>query len=490
MSKVILALDLGTTGNRVIAFNKSGEIRAQAYYEFPQIFPSPGWVEHDPIEIWNTLMKSLNEVISKTGIENIESIGITNQRETTILWETATGKPVYNAIVWQCRRTADICQKLKDYTFLFKEKTGLPLDPYFSGTKIKWILDNIDGVRKSAEVGKILFGTVDSWILWKLTGGKVHATDPSNASRTLCYNIKENKFDNELLKILNIPENIFPAVQQSGSKFGVTDKSVVGREIPITGVLGDQQASLFAHSGLEQGIVKNTYGTGLFVMSSTGSELIPEKNLVNTIAWQFENELNYAIEGSIFIGGAAVQWLRDELNLIKSASETEAIAESLESNEGVYFVPALSGLGAPYWDPSARGMIIGITRGTKKEHFIRAALESVAYQTRDVIEEIKSTANLKVKKLSVDGGLTQNHFLMQFQADILGIPVELPQIQEMTAFGAAGMAGINSGFWSKEEFQSLKKIKQIFNPVMERETSDKLYSNWKRAVSKSLNWEE
>lgn len=485
---VVLAIDLGTTGNRVIAFSKEGKIVAKAYYEFPQIFPKPGWVEHNPFDIWNTTKKALQDVISSVGIDNVVSIGITNQRETTILWNKKTGEPVYNAIVWQCRRTKVICEQLAKYSAIIKEKTGLPLDPYFSATKIKWVIENIKGMKEQIENGAILFGTVDSWILWNLTGGEIHATEPSNASRTLCYNIHTLDYDDELLEIFNLPRSIFPEVRESGEHFANTDKKITGREIPITGILGDQQASLFAQGGWEKGVVKNTYGTGLFIMTSTGKELTDSGRLLNTIAWKIDGEITYAIEGSVFIGGSCIQWLRDGLKIIKSSADTEMMAKSVESNEGVYFVPALVGLGAPYWNPTARGMIIGITRGTQQEHFARAALESIAYQTKDVIEEMQSLTGIKFKKLRVDGGATQNDFLMQFQADILNIIIERPLLIETTALGAAGISGIVAGFWSKEEFFNVRKIDKIFTPNMEENRRDLYYSQWKEAVKRAMNW--
>lgn len=486
--KVVLAIDLGTTGNRVIAFSKDGKMVAKSYYEFSQIFPKPGWVEHNPSNIWNTAKKALKDVVSLVGIDNVVSIGITNQRETTILWNKKTGEPVYNAIVWQCRRTKVICEQLSKYSPIVKEKTGLPLDPYFSATKIKWVIENIKGVKEQIKKGAILFGTVDSWILWNLTGGEIHATEPSNASRTLCYNNHTLDYDDELLEIFNLPRSIFPEVRESGDHFGNTDKKITGREIPITGILGDQQASLFAQGGWEKGVVKNTYGTGLFIMTSTGKDLIDSGRLVNTIAWKIDGEINYAIEGSVFIGGSCIQWLRDGLKIIKSSTDTEMMAKSLESNEDVYFVPALVGLGAPYWDPTARGMIIGITRGTQREHFARAALESIAYQTKDVIEEMQSLTGMKFKKLRVDGGATQNDFLMQFQADILNIIIEKSLLIETTALGAAGISGITAGFWSKGEFFNARKVDKIFTPNMDENKRDFYYSQWKEAVRKAMNW--
>jgi len=487
--KVVLAIDLGTTGNRVIAFSKEGKIVAKSYYEFPQIFPKPGWVEHNPFDILNTTKKALKDVISSVGIDNVVSIGITNQRETTILWNKRTGEPVYNAIVWQCRRTKSICDELsKYYSSMVKKKTGLPLDPYFSATKIKWIIENIKGVKKQIEREDIFFGTVDSWILWNLTGRKIHATEPSNASRTLCYNIHKMDYDDELLKIFNLPRYIFPEVKESGGYFGNTDKKIMGKEIPITGILGDQQASLFAQGGWEKGVVKNTYGTGLFIMTSTGKDLTDCGRLVNTVAWKIDGEVNYAMEGSVFIGGSCIQWLRDGLKIIKSSADTETMAKSLESNEGIYFVPALVGLGAPYWDPTARGMIIGITRGTRQKHFVRAALESIAYQTKDVIEEMERITKIKFKKLRVDGGATQNNFLMQFQADILNIIIERPLLIETTALGAAGISGIVSGFWDRKEFSNARKVDKIFIPKMDENKRNFYYSQWRKAVKRAINW--
>lgn len=487
--KVVLAIDLGTTGNRVIAFSKEGRIISKSYYEFPQIFPKPGWVEHNPFDIWDTTKKALKDVISSVGIDNVVSIGITNQRETTILWDKETGKPFYNAIVWQCRRTKDLCEKLSEYAPFIKEKTGLYLDPYFSATKIKWIIENIEEAKKGIRNGKVLFGTVDSWILWNLTGGKVYATEPSNASRTLCYNIHILDYDEELLKIFCLPREIFPEVKESGGYFGVTDKSITGKEIPITGILGDQQASLFANGGWEKDVVKATYGTGLFVMSSTGKKVCNSERLLTTVAWEINGDINYAIEGSVFIGGAGIQWLRDGLKIIKSAADTELMAKSLLDNEGVYFVPALVGLGAPYWDPKASGMIIGITRGTKQEHIARAALEAIAYQIRDVIEEIQFVTNVRFKTLRVDGGATQNDFLMQFQSDILDMVIEKPEVIDTTALGAAGISGIASGFWdSKEDFLSVRKVDKRFSQNMDRRKAYYYYIQWKEAVKRSTNW--
>ena len=488
MMKVVLAIDLGTTGNRVIALSKNGDIVAKSYYEFPQIFPRPGWVEHNPLDIWKTAQKALNDVLSAVGVENVVALGITNQRETTILWDKDTGKPVYNAIVWQCRRTEKICEELAPYSAIIKDKTGLPLDPYFSATKIKWIMDNVAGVKEKIKQGKIVFGTVDTWILWNLTGGKVHATEPSNAARTLCFNIKTMAYDEELLNIFGVPESILPEVKDSDAHFGNTDKRIIGKEIPVTGILGDQQASLFAHGGWEEGVVKNTYGTGLFLMFSTKQKILPTDRLVNTVAWKIGEKTTYAAEGSVFIGGACVQWLRDGLKIIDSASDTEDMARSLSSNDGVYFVPALAGLGAPYWDSSARGMIIGLTRGTRREHIARAALEALAFQTRDVIETINEDFDISIQKLRVDGGACQNDFLMQFQADILGIPVERPKLIETTGMGAAGIAGITVGFWDENEFLQTRKIDRVFRPGFDKKQRDAYYFRWKDAVKRALKW--
>ncbi len=490
MDQCVIALDLGTTGNRSIAFDKKGKIIFNFYYEFPQIFPAPAWVEQDPFDILNTALKSLHKTISfcKSKNYDILSIGITNQRETSILWNKKTGKPVYNAIVWQCRRTENICENLKNYSELIKEKTGLFLDPYFSATKIKWIIDNVAGVKESILKDEILFGTVDSWILWNLTEEKNHFTDTSNASRTLLYNINTLKYDNELLNIFKIPENILPEVKSSSSIFGFLNpkylKGNFTKRIPIIGILGDQQASLFAHASFDGGIVKNTYGTGLFVMAQSGKQPFKSDKLVSTIAWTIKNETYYAVEGSIFTGGALINWLKDGLKIIKSYSETDKSAKKLNSNEGVYFVPALSGLGAPYWNSSARGMIIGITGKTTKENIIRAALESLAYSTKDVVNELFNMPY----KLRVDGKASENNFLMQFQSDILGIPVERTNISEMTAFGIAGFSGIYSGLWSIEEYLKLYKIKKVFTPKMSENERKLHYDKWKQAVSKTLYW--
>jgi glycerol kinase len=489
--KVILAIDLGTTGNRVIAFSKTGRILASVYYQFPQIFPRPAWVEHNPQDIWSTTLKALKEVSSKVGAENIVGIGITNQRETSILWNKKSGLPLYNAIVWQCRRTTEMCKKYKIHAKLIKDKTGLFLDPYFSATKIKWMIDNVPLIKSQIKTGNVMFGTVDSWILWNLTGGQVHATDPSNASRTMLFNIKTGEYDNELLDLFDIPEGILPTVKDSAGLFGYTKKSLLNAEIPIMGILGDQQASLFAHGGLESDTIKNTYGTGLFLVASTKAKIPKSEKLINTIAWRCFGKTEYAIEGSVFVGGAAIQWLRDGLRIIKNASESEDLARPLRSNEGVYFVPALVGLGAPHWDPDARGLIIGITRSTTPANIALAALESLAYQTRDVVEAIKeSLPDQHYKTLKVDGGASKNNILMQFQADILNMSVERPAITDSTAFGIAGIAGIAADFWTQKEFLKARTIEQHFLPTMADPERDEKYSKWKDAVSRSLNWEK
>lgn len=488
--KVIVAIDFGTTSNRVIAFSKGGDIVAQASYEFPQLFPRPGWVEHNPDDILKTMIAAFGEVVQKVGARNIDCIGITNQRETSVLWDRTTGKAICNAVVWQCRRTKDICEGLSRNAGLVKEKTGLFIDPYFSATKIKWMLDNVAAAKDALKKGRLAFGTVDSWALWNLTGGRVHATDASNASRTMCYNIKECCYDDQLLGIFGVPREILPEVKDSSGLFGYTDKAIAGREIPITGILGDQQASLFAHVGKSSGKIKNTYGTGLFLMMSTGRKLVPSGRLLNTIAWKIGSEVGYAIEGSVFVAGSGIQWLRDGLKIIEHARDTEAMALSLKSNEGVYFVPALAGMGAPYWDPSARGLIIGLARGHGREHIARAALESMAYQTRDVIEEMRKNIPTDHERLHADGGVARSNFLMQYQAGILDMPVVRSGIIETTAFGVAGIAGLHTGFWDHGEFLKAREAERVFEPEMNPHERDKYYNEWKRAVSRAVKWLE
>jgi len=492
MEKTVIALDLGTTGNRAIAFDKNGRLIHSSYREFPQIHPKPAWVEQNPFDILNTAVKVLNETVEYCRSYEIVSLGITNQRETSVVWDKNTGKPVYNAIVWQCRRTAGVCEDLSEYRKLIKEKTGLFLDPYFSATKIKWVLDNVDGAKNLAEKGDLIFGTVDSWVLWNLTGGSVHATDASNASRTLLYNINTLKYDEELLKIFGVKESMLPLVCDSNYNFGTAEKKITGKSIPIVGILGDQQASLFAHSGFEKGVIKNTYGTGLFAMIETGNKIYASDKLVATVAWKLDGETYYALEGSIFTGGEIVRFIKDNLGIINSAAESSDAAKSVTSNEGVYFVPALSGLGAPYWNPDARGLIIGLTGAADKNHIIRAALESLAYQTKDVVIEfgntLKSGFDLSKYKLRVDGKVSENDFLMQFQSDILNMTVEKAGFTEMTAFGIAGLSAVGTGFWTDEMFRGFKKTEKIYSPRIEDNVRSVLYSKWREAVLKSLNW--
>ncbi|MHB1697717.1 MAG: glycerol kinase GlpK [bacterium] len=491
MKKAVIALDLGTTGNRAIAFDGNADVICSSYYEFPQIHPKPAWVEQNPYDMLNSAVKALKETVEKCRTYEITSIGITNQRETVILWNKKTGEPVYNAIVWQCRRTAKACGDLSEYRKLVKEKTGLFLDPYFSATKIKWIMDNVNGVKSLAEKGEIAFGTVDSWVLWNLTGGRVHATDASNASRTLLYNIGTLRYDEELLKIFGVPESILPEVYDSNNNFGYTDKEITEKPIPVIGILGDQQASLFAHGGFEKAIIKNTYGTGLFAMIATGNKIYNSDKLVATVAWKLGGLPYYALEGSIFTGGEIIRYVKNNFNFIDSAEESSDAAKSLNSNEGVYFVPALSGLGAPYWDPNARGLITGLTGAAGKSHIVRAALESLAYQTRDVIAEFQNTlkgeADISEYKLRADGKASENDFLMQFQSDILNMAVEKTVFTEMTALGAAGLSAITTGFWTAAEFYNLKKTGKIYIPKIDDKTRNGYYAGWQKAVSKSLS---
>lgn len=496
MARYVMALDQGTTSSRAILFDHSGRIVSVANKEFTQIYPKPGWVEHDPMEIWGSQMGVAQEAIRKAGVDpsDIAAIGITNQRETTIVWDKNTGKPIYNAIVWQCRRTAAICDALKASGFDKKitEKTGLIVDAYFSGTKIKWILDNVEGAREKAEKGELLFGNVDSWLIWNLTGGKVHVTDYSNASRTMLFNIHELKWDQDILKELNIPEKMLPTPMPSSHVYGVTDKELFGVEIPIAGAAGDQQAALFGQACYKPGMAKNTYGTGCFMLMNTGEKAVPSHNgLLTTIAWGIDGKVEYALEGSIFIAGAAIQWLRDELRIIDNSPQSEEYATKVEDTAGVYVVPAFVGLGAPYWDMYARGTIVGLTRGAKREHLIRATLESLAYQTRDVLEAMQEDSGINLAALKVDGGACANNFLMQFQADILGVPVDRPQVIETTALGAAYLAGLATGFWKdKDEIAANWNVDRQFRPSMDEEKKEKLYKGWKKAVERSLNWAE
>ncbi|TCT26477.1 glycerol kinase [Melghiribacillus thermohalophilus] len=489
MGKFILSLDQGTTSSRAILFNHQGEMVAAAQKEFQQHFPKPGWVEHDANEIWDTILYCMNDVLKKTDIDpsEIAGIGITNQRETTVVWDKHTGQPIYNAIVWQSRQTADICNELneKGYHELFREKTGLLIDAYFSGTKVKWILDHVEGAREKAENGELMFGTIDTWLVYKLSGGKVHITDYSNASRTLLFNIHDLKWDEELLDLLSVPKSMLPDVRQSSEIYAHTDRNLFqGHEIPIAGIAGDQQAALFGQACFEKGMAKNTYGTGCFMLMNTGSEGVPSKHgLLTTLAWGVDGKVEYALEGSIFVAGSAIQWLRDGLKLIERAAETEDLAQKVGSTDGVYFVPAFVGLGTPYWDSDARGAIFGLTRGTEKEHLVRATLESLAYQTKDVLDAMTADSEIELKSLRVDGGAVKNNFLMQFQSDILGVPVDRPVVQETTALGAAYLAGLAVGYWnSKEEIVKQWKIDRTFTSSISDEKRQKLYDGWKKAV--------
>lgn len=494
--KYVLSLDQGTTSSRAILFDKAGNIVGMAQKEFTQIYPKAGWVEHDPMEIWGTQSGVAREVLEKTGTkaQDVAAIGITNQRETTVVWDKNTGKPIYNAIVWQDRRTAGICDELKERGLesYVRENTGLVIDAYFSGTKVKWILDNVDGAREKAENGDLLFGTIDTWLIWNLTRGRKHVTDFSNASRTMIYNIQELSWDERMLKELNIPTSLLPEVKPSSEIYGTTDPDLFGgAEIPISGVAGDQQAALFGQACFEPGMAKNTYGTGCFMLMNTGDKAVAsESGLLTTIAWGLNGKVEYALEGSIFIAGAAVQWLRDGIKLIDTAPDSEYFASKVNDTDGVYVVPAFAGLGAPYWDMYARGAIFGLTRGTKKEHIVRATLESLAYQTKDVLSAMESDSGIHLQALRVDGGATANNLLMQFQADILGVNVERPAVLETTALGAAYLAGLAVGFWKREEILDNALIERIFAPQMDAETRDKLYKGWQKAVRRTMNWEK
>lgn len=494
MKKYILSFDQGTTSSRAIIFDHKGQVVAMAQKEFTQIYPKAGWVEHDPMAIWGTQSGVAREVLETAGIrpDEIAAIGITNQRETTIVWDKHTGKPIYNAIVWQCRRTAEICDSLRDETDYIKDNTGLVLDAYFSGTKIKWILDNVKGAREKAEKGDLLFGTVDTWLIWNLTRGKAHVTDYSNASRTMIYNIHKLDWDDRMLKLLGIPRSMLPQVKPSSEIYGQTDENTFGGAlIPISGIAGDQQAALFGQACFEPGDVKNTYGTGCFILMNTGKKPIKSDNgLLTTIAWGIDGQVTYALEGSIFIGGASVQWLRDEMRLINEAEDSEYFANKVSDTNGVYVVPAFAGLGAPYWDMYARGTIVGLTRGANKNHLIRATLESIGYQSRDVIDAMASDAKVPLKKIKVDGGAVKNNFIMQFQSDILGSHVMRPKITETTAQGAAYLAGLAVGFWQdKNEILANIEIEKVFKPDMSEEEKERKYNKWQRAVKRAMVWE-
>jgi glycerol kinase len=493
----VLSIDQGTTGSTVLIFDRDGAVKGRAYSEFTQHYPKPGWVEHDAEEIWLVTVKVIAEALRTTGIRasDVHAIGITNQRETVVMWEKATSKPVAKAIVWQDRRTARFCDELKERGLeeKFRQKTGLVIDAYFSGTKVKWCLDNVDGLRARAERGEIAFGTIDSWLVWKLTGGKVHVTDYTNASRTLLYNIRDLKWDEEILDLLDIPAAILPEVKPSSCVYGDTDPEMFfgTHGIPVAGIAGDQQAALFGQACYTPGLAKNTYGTGSFVLMNTGTEAVFSKEkLLTTIAWGIEGEpVEYALEGAIFITGAAVQWLRDGLKMIKSAAETQELARAVPHNEGVYFVPALVGLGAPHWDPYARGLLIGITRGTTQGHVARAVLESMCYQTRDVIEAMEKDSGITLKELRCDGGASVNSVLMQFQADILGVPVEVPRITETTALGAAYLAGLATGYWSsREELGKKWQLANRYTPRFDAAERERLFRRWHKAVERSKGW--
>ena len=497
MSKqYIVALDQGTTSSRTVVLDRNARIAAVAQRDFTQIFPRPGWVEHDPMQIWATQSSTLTEALALAGIssDEIAGIGITNQRETTVVWERETGKPIYNAIVWQCRRTAGICEELKKQAGLneyVRETTGLLLDPYFSGTKITWILDNVEGARKRAENGELLFGTIDSWLIWHMTQGRVHVTDYTNASRTMLFNIHTLTWDEKMLSVLRIPRSMLPEVKPSSGVYGQTNiGGRGGTRIPIAGIAGDQQAALFGQLCVSDGMAKNTYGTGCFMLMNTGNKAVTSRNgLITTLACGPDGGVSYALEGSIFVAGSAIQWLRDELKIVADASDTEYFAGKAETSNGVYVIPAFTGLGAPYWDPYARGAIVGLTRGVGARHIIRATLESIAYQTRDVLEAMQSDAGIKLQALRVDGGASANNFLMQFQADILGVKVERPAVLEVTALGAAFLAGLGVGFWkSLDELGACLPLERVFAPSPDKEKQEARYRGWKKAVTKALQW--
>lgn len=488
-----MALDQGTTSSRAILFNKQGEIIRISQKEFTQHFPNPGWVEHNATEIWGSILSVIASILTESNVkpEQIAGIGITNQRETTVVWDRETGIPVYNAIVWQSRQTSEICDvlKAKGLNDTFRNKTGLLIDAYFSGTKVKWILDSVAGAREKAEDGKLLFGTIDTWLIWKLSGGKAHVTDYSNASRTLMYNIHDLKWDEELLEYLTVPATMLPEVRPSSEIYAKTAiEQFFGHEIPISGAAGDQQAALFGQACFKRGMAKNTYGTGCFMLMNTGEKAVQSKQgLLTTIAWGLDGRVEYALEGSIFVAGSAIQWLRDGLRMLKSASDSEEYARKVDSTEGVYVVPAFVGLGTPYWDSDVRGAIFGLTRGTNKEHFIRATLESLAYQTKDVLSAMETDSGIRLKTLKVDGGVVKNNFLLEFQSDLLNVPVERPKVNETTALGAAYLAGLAVGFWqSQEEISEQWSIERRIEPKMTEEKRDRLYNGWKKAVQAAM----
>ncbi len=495
MKKFIMALDAGTTSSRCILFNHKGEIVSVAQKEFTQIFPQPGWVEHDAREIWAAQLGVAVEAMSKAGVDasGIAAIGITNQRETTVVWDKKTGRPVYNAIVWQCRRTSAYCDSLKEKGLvdIFRKKTGLVIDAYFSATKLKWILDNVKDARKRAENGELLFGTVDTWIIWNLTKGRVHVTDYSNASRTMMYNINELKWDEDILKELDIPLSMLPEVRGTSEIYGMADSSYFGRQVPVASAAGDQQAALFGQACFNKGDVKNTYGTGCFLLMNTGEKpVFSENGLVTTISWGTGGKISYALEGSVFIAGAIIQWLRDEMRLIDAAADSEAMAQKVPDTNGCYIVPAFTGLGAPYWHQHARGVVTGLTRGVNKYHIIRAALESVAYQANDVVKAMEADSGINIPALKADGGASANNFLMQVQADIINIPVLCPACKESTAAGAAYLAGLAAGYWdSKEEIMDNINTSKAFYPGITEEKRNIMLDGWKRAINCAISWE-
>ncbi|EZH64688.1 glycerol kinase [Bacillaceae bacterium JMAK1] len=493
--KHILAIDQGTTSSRAILFNDKGEMLQTAQREFKQHFPKPGWVEHNANEIWTSVLAVIAEVFSESDVTpaDIAGIGITNQRETTVVWDKNTGKPVYHALVWQSRQTADICRELREEGLneKFRKKTGLLLDPYFSGTKVKWILDNVDGAREKAENGDLLFGTIDTWLIWKLSGGKAHVTDYTNAARTLMYNIHDLKWDDELLEHLDVPKQMLPEVRSSSEVYAETiDYHFFGENVPIAGVAGDQHAALFGQGCFEEGMVKNTYGTGCFILMNTGDKAVESKNgLLTTLAWGIDGKVEYALEGSIFVAGSAIQWLRDGLQIIEDSPQSEELATRITSSDGVYLVPAFVGLGTPYWDSEARGAMFGLTRGTERSHIARATLESLAYQTKDVMTAMESDSGIELKQLRADGGAVANDFLMQFQSDLLDAPVEIPSVTETTALGAAYLAGLAVGVWdSKDEISKNWNMDRSFKPTMADNERDDLYSGWKKAVDATMTF--
>ncbi len=494
MQKYILALDQGTTSSRAIVFDHDGNIVSVAQKEFPQIFPKPGWVEHNPEDIWSTQLGVAAEAITKAGLtaEHIHAIGITNQRETTIVWDRNTGKPIYNAIVWQDRRTADFCDELKrkNLHILIQQRTGLVVDAYFSASKIKWILDNVDGARAKAEKGELCFGTVDTWLIWNLTKGQVHATDVSNASRTMLMNLQTLQWDGELEKIFNIPGNMLPQIRSSSEVYGNTQNIITSKNIPIAGIAGDQQSALFGQMCTQPGMVKNTYGTGCFMLMNTGEKAVVSKNnLLTTVAWKINGKTEYALEGRVFIGGAVVQWLRDGLGIIKNSADIEDLASKVSDTDGVYLVPAFAGLGAPHWNQHTRGTMVGLTRGSTAAHIARAAIESIAYQTADVLKAMEADSGIHIKELRVDGGATVNNALMQFQSDILNTAVIRPRITETTALGAAYLAGLATGYWSSvDEIQQQWKTDKQFEPQMDEEKRTSLMNGWQRAVKAAMSY--